>query len=98
MALSNNIEEYYNTIKEDYPELTLQECKLICSSPFKFTKEVMSRGLLRNVRLKYFARFEVSPSRVKYNKKQLQENYDNNVISQQRYLDRLKVLNNYEEV
>ena len=64
--------------------------------PFKFLKKIISSGILKNIRLQYLGTFEVSKNRVNYSKKMLQENYDNNVISEVRYKDRMKVLNNYE--
>lgn len=94
-SVSSNIEQYYNENPE-FHDIPLEEFKLICQSPFKFVKEVFNRGILRDIRLQYFGIFEVSGSRVKYSKKQLEENYQNNVISEQRYQDRLKVLNAYE--
>ena len=90
-----NIQEYYDKVGHKY-DLDFEDFKNICLTPFKFIKEIMSSGVLKNIRLQYFGTFEVSKSRVFYSKKMLQSNYDKGVISEERYNRRLKVLNNYE--
>ena len=94
---TSNIEQYYEQVKEQYPDITLEHFKIICTAPFKQVKRVMSSGVLRNIRLQFLGVFEVSQSRVKYSKKTLQANYDNGLISERRYTERIKVLNSYEE-
>lgn len=89
------IEQFYQEEGYKYG-ISLEECKLICTAPFKLVKEVMSRGLLRNIRLQYFGVFEVSGSRVKYNLKSLEENYKNGTISEERYNKRKEILTSYE--
>ena len=94
---TSTIEQYYETVREQYPNIDLEHFKLICTAPFKLVKKVMSSGILRNIRLQYLGVFEVSQSRVKYSKRTLTENYENGLISERRYTERLKVLNSYEE-
>lgn len=90
------IEQFYQ--EEGYKfGISLEECKLICTAPFKLIKEVMSRGLLRDIRLQYFGVFEVSGSRVKYNLKSLEESYKNGTISEERYNKRKEILTSYED-
>lgn len=95
--MSDTIEKFYEQEKSFFPDLSLNEFKLICSSPFKFTKEVINRGTLKNVRLQYFGVFEVMPSRVKYSLKTIQENYETGKITKERYEKRKEILGNYEE-
>lgn len=91
----NNIEEYYEEVKEIYG-IEFKQFKDICLSPFLLVKEVISGGSLKNIRLQYFAVFEASASRIKYSKKTLEENFAKGVISEERYNRRIKILNNYE--
>jgi len=93
---ASNIEQYYEQVKEQYPNITLEHFKIICTAPFKQVKRVMSSGVLKDIRLQFLGVFEVSQSRVKYSKKTLIENFESGVITEQRYLDRLKILNSYE--
>ena len=95
--MSDVIEKFYEQEKSFYPDLSFTEFKLICSSPFKFTKEVINRGTLKNVRLQYFGIFEVMPSRVKYSLKTLENNYEAGKITEERYNKRKEILGNYEE-
>lgn len=90
------IEEFYNQsrFKEN---LTLYEFKLICTAPFKMLRHVMQTGILVNVRFEYFCVFEVSGSRVKYSRGNLEKNYKDGLISEKRYNERIKVLDNYEK-
>lgn len=89
------IEQFYQEEGNKFG-ITLEECKLVCNAPFKLIKEVMSRGLLKNIRLQYFATFEVSGSRVNYNLKSLEESYSNGTISETRYNARKEILTSYE--
>ena len=93
--MSTLIEEFYNVEGKNY-NVSLEECKLICNAPFKFVKEILGRGILKNIRLQYFGVFEVSSSRVKYSRKTLEENYNKGLISEKRYKERKEILENYE--
>lgn len=95
--MADLVEEFYEEIKNTYLDIPLNEFRIICNSPFKFTKEVINRGTLKNVRLQYFGIFEVMPSRVKYSLKTLEENFKNNKISEDRYLKRKTILERYGE-
>lgn len=90
------IEEFYNKNKDTYPEVSLEEFKLICNSPFLLIKEVMNRGLLKDIRIKYLGLFKVVPSRVKYSLINLEKNYEEKKISKERYEKRKKILTSYE--
>jgi len=94
--MNNLIEEFYNIKGKNY-SVSIEECKLICNSPFKFVKEILNRGILKNIRLQYFGVFEVSSSRVKYSKKSLEESYAKGLIPEKRYKERKEVLNNYKD-
>ena len=66
------VEEYYETVKDRY-NIPLDHFKIICTSPFKFLRNVISTGVLKNIRFQYFGNFEVCSSRVKFCKKTLEE-------------------------
>ena len=89
------IEEFYEENKHKYSDIPLSEFTSICNSPFKFIREVINRGLLKNIRLQYFGVFEVMPSRVKYSLKTLEENFKENKITEERYNKRKEILENY---
>ena len=95
--MADLVEEFYEEIKNTYPDISLNEVRIICNSPFKFIKEVINRGVLKNVRLQYFGVFEVMPSRVKYSLKTLENNYETGKITEERYNKRKEILGNYEK-
>ena len=89
------IEEFYEENKHKYSDIPLSEFTSICNSPFKFIREVINRGLLKNIRLQYFGVFEVMPSRVKYSLQSLENNYTKGVVSEKRYKERKEILERY---
>ena len=93
--MTDLIEEFYEENKHIYPDLSIDEFKIICNSPFKFTKQVINRGILKNIRFQYFGVFEVMPSRVKYSLKTLENNYKTDKITEERYNKRKEILENY---
>ena len=95
--MTDLIEEFYEENKHTYPDLSISEFRLICNSPFSFVKQVINRGVLKNIRFQYFGVFEVMSSRVKYSLKTLEENFKNNKISEDRYLKRKAILERYGE-
>ena len=94
--MTDLIEEFYEEVKHIYPDLSIDEFKIICNSPFSFAKQVINRGILKNIRFQYFGVFEVMPSRVKYSLKTLTENFNTGKITKERYEKRKQILSNYE--
>jgi hypothetical protein len=92
--MNSLIEEFHSLYGEEL-DVTLEECALICTAPFKLVKEVLSKSLFKSIRLQYFGVFEVSSSRVKYSKQSLSESYAKGNISEEKYKNRLKTLENY---
>lgn len=95
-SFQNNIEQYWEEVNSQY-DITFDEFKRVCITPFKFVKQIISSGVLRNIRLKYLGVFEVSSSRVAFSKKTLEKNYSKGVISEDKYNKKLNILNSYEQ-
>ena len=93
--MTDLIEEFYEETKHLYPNLSVNEYRIICNSPFSFVKQVINRGTLRNIRFQYFGVFEVMPSRVKYSLKTLEENFKTKKITEDRYNKRKETLERY---
>lgn len=93
--MADLIEEFYEENKVMYSSISPSEFRIICNSPFKFTKEVINRGILKNIRLQYFGVFEVMSSRVKYSLKTLEENFKSKKITEERYTKRKEILEKY---
>ena len=93
--MTDLIGEFYEETKHLYPNLSINEYRIICNSPFSFVKQVINRGTLRNIRFQYFGVFEVMPSRVKYSLKTLEENFKAKKITEDRYNKRKEILERY---
>jgi hypothetical protein len=63
------VEEYYNSIKEQYPGLTKEQCNQICSAPFIEVRKGIESGTFVNIRLKLFGTFISYPKKLSYHLK-----------------------------
>ena len=89
------IEEYYNRIKEIYPEITLEQCNEICSAPFIETRKGIESGELPTIRLKYFGTFVAYPKRVKAILKQYEKLFKNHKVTPNFYFKKKEMLEKY---
>lgn len=60
------IEEYYESIKDQYPNLTKEQCNQICSAPFVEVRKGIESGQFFTIRLQFFGTFTVYPKRLTY--------------------------------
>lgn len=99
MKKENNelMEEFYQKIKGDYPELSFDKVRTICSAPWKFLKDKISSGTLEDIRLKYFGTFRVFPGRVKECQKKNKERLEKGTLSEKNYNYYETIYNNYLE-
>lgn len=58
------ITNFQEEFKDKYPDVSLEEMKLICTAPFEMMKEVMESGSLEDIRLQYLFVAKVSAPRV----------------------------------
>ena len=59
------IEEFYEQVKEKYPDMNYAQIEAICRHPFTFVRKKMEQPNLPDIRLKYFGVFRVKPYRAK---------------------------------
>jgi len=60
------INEYYESIKDQYPGLTKEQCNQICSAPFIEVRKGIESGEFPTTRLQFFGTFVVYPKRLTY--------------------------------
>jgi hypothetical protein len=60
------IQEYYNSIKDQYPDLTKEQCNEICSAPFIEVRKGIESGTFVNIRLQFFGTFVSYPKKLNY--------------------------------
>lgn len=83
--------------EESNIDLPIEELQLICSSPFRFLKDNISNGVLKNTRFQYLGVFEVNKPMVKFSKKTLEEKYSQGLVSEKRYKERIEILNQIKD-
>ena len=91
----SNIQEYYEEVGALH-DVSFEEFKVICKSPFRFIKESMSSGVLKDIRLKYFGIFKISKGRLKYFKNLVENKYKKGEIGEKKYAEKMKIYNSYE--
>lgn len=89
------LEEFYSTIKDDYPHVNFEQLKDICFGPWRFLKQEMESGLLPTVRFKYFGIFTVFPGRAKNMLYHLEEKIKTEKITEDQYLKYKEMIENY---
>lgn len=60
------LSEFYEMIKDDYPEISFEMVKEACFGPWIALRHEMESGELPEVRFTYFGTFQVYPGRAKY--------------------------------
>lgn len=91
----NLVEKFWELKGVEYG-IPIEEFKLVCYSPFKYIKRVISEGLMIDLRIIYFGEFKVSGARLKHNKNSLEKGYVEGSISEEIYKKRMAILNNYK--
>lgn len=81
---TDDILEFYRSIKDQFPTLSYEHVEKICLSPFVVLKRVFDEGTLQNIKIKHIGKFKINPSRLK----KIRNNIDNTnyglVMSQER--------------
>lgn len=89
------IKDFYESIKEDYPDLTLKQVRDACHAPWKYTRKNMASGELPSIRLKYFGIFQVYEGRAKEMLRIIKERKDKEIISKERYEELKQMITKY---
>lgn len=53
------IGRFFETIKDKYPNITLEEVNIICRTPFIFLRDQMKKSTLPSIRFRYWGIFKV---------------------------------------
>lgn len=89
------ITEYYSSIQKEYPDLSLEHCNEICSTPFLHTRKAIELGELPTIRLKFFGTFIAYPKRVKGILKQYEKMFKEHRITPQIYFKKKEQLEKF---
>lgn len=84
------VEDYYDTIKDKYPELNFLQVQEMCYTPFRMLKELWKKSCLEEVRFKYFGTFRISNARLKAEYKYIGSELERGIITEEEYLTKKK--------
>ena len=97
MRVTNDklILDFHKQKEEEYPNVTLDQAKEICNSPWLFLKEEMESGELPEIRFKYFGTFQVYQGRAKNMLENLKERFRFNKVAKEEYFRIKNILENF---
>lgn len=90
------LNDFYLTIKEQFPTLTESEITLICKSIFLNVKETIKAGELETARVKYLGSFKVFPGKVRNLKTKYTSHYNRGLMGEKEYTRLMTMINKYE--
>lgn len=85
LETNDTIKEYYNEVKDLYPDISFEQFQDICKQPFKFFKSKIEQDDMPNIDIKYFGKFRVFAASIKGKLKELETKKHFNQISDERY-------------
>jgi nucleoid DNA-binding protein len=89
------VQEYFERIQEQYPELSLQDISEICHTPFLMVRREMEKGELTTIRLKYFGTFTVYPKRVKAVLSKMEKDFKELKLTPKIYFGKKEMIEKY---
>lgn len=97
MKLDNQqlMEEFYSSVKEDFPNIDFEQLKDICFGPWRFLKQEMESGQLPTIRFKYFGTFTVYEGRARNMIYNLDKKFEQGKIEERQYLKYKEMIGNY---
>ena len=86
------LDEYYESIKSQYPGLTKGQCNEICSAPFIEVKHGIESGTFANIRLQFFGTFVAYPNRLSSQLKTYTKMFKEQKINAVKYFKKKELL------
>lgn len=89
------VQEYFESIREAHPNLTLEQCNEVCSAPFVEVRKGLESGEFPTVRLKFFGTFVAYPKRVKAILAQYEKMFKEHKITPHNYFKKKEQLEKF---
>lgn len=93
------IKQYYEEVKDKYPEMDHAEFELVCRAPFLYIKRcIMSTTVAYNIRVKFLGVFNLYTKRVRESMTINERAFKKKIITEEEYTNRkdyLERLENY---
>lgn len=84
------IKEYWEEVKHEYPDISFEDFRKICRSPFDFIKKCISGGEFPRILVKYLGKFKVFEGRIRNLMTKNQQLYEKGFRSEVDY-ERIKI-------
>ena len=91
------VKEFYEREKHKYPDMSFEQFKLCCTTPFLNVRKEMESGSLKTVRLKFFGTFLVHIKRAKELLKNMEKRREAKTITEEYYLKRKEMITKFLE-
>lgn len=83
------------SLPEEYKDLTLNDLRRICFTPFLFLRKIMQSNVLTEIRFKYLGVFLVSSRKAKTNLDKAEIRYAKGLITQEEFYEIKNMVDNY---
>ena len=91
----DGIREYYEQVKDQYPDIDFVRFRRVCKAPFEFIKSCIRDDSLPRIIIKYLGKLVVFPGKIRRLISDNQRAYDGKFISQEAFEKRDKYLKDY---
>lgn len=89
------IEEFYETIKEQYPDLNYEKIEKICKLPFYYIKSLIESTSFPLIHIKFLGKFLVYPGKVQVLMRLMNRKLKEGKISKEEHQESVSDLQNY---
>lgn len=89
------IEEYYNSRKQEYPEINPDDFIRICKIPFEYIMNKMKSSLFPLIHIKYFGKFIVFPGKVRSYLRHCEKALDKGDMTKEEFEEETKPLKDF---
>lgn len=86
------LDEYYESIKSQYPGLTKGQCNEICSAPFVEVRKGIESGIFPNIRLQFLGTFVAYPNKLSYQLKTYTRMFKEQKIGAAKYFKKKELI------
>lgn len=93
-----NLLEFYDLIKDEFPDLSLEQVRSICYSPFSLIRNVFDAGTLESFKVKHLGKFIILRPRLKKIKYSINETNYGIVLSDEKKKRLLEKIKEYESI
>lgn len=89
------IEQYFEKVKDKYPDIDYSRFEKICKMPFYFMRKQMENLNFPMIHIKYLGKFLVYAGKVQSFLRMINRRKDKNLITEEEYIENTKHLEEY---